>query len=118
MRKIIFAIPRKFKFVATGVLVFSIANSLILEGKIGLISVFVLIFYCLINIRYENAHKISFLISLALLALATLLYITDMEGFFNNPVKKLSEWAFLFILAAVLQLLVPFQRTKFIKRDD
>lgn len=106
MRQRFLRLPKRQRLFGSIFLVYSILNSLLLEEKIGLISLIFLAFYFLINLSQKASYKITFLMSLILLTFATVLYVLDVTYTLAVPIKKFSEWSYLFLLLGTMQLIV------------
>lgn len=107
MKEIFNKLKKKQKFSVIFISIYSIINSLFFSENIGYISIAVLVFYLIVNIRLANTFKLSFLLSLLLICLAVVMYIFDIGNTWSVSIKKLAEWTYLLLLVGVLQLTIP-----------
>lgn len=104
MKKYILLLPIRRKLSVIVFLMYAIIDALIIEENIGIVSVFVLGFFYLINYNDKRSYKIYFSISLILLVLAVILYVLDVTYILEIPISKLSEWSFVLLSLGAVQL--------------
>lgn len=104
-------LPLKQKILAIFVLLYSFFDSILSKNKIGLVALMILAFCFLTGYKQKNTYKVMFIVSFLLLTVAVVLYILDITSTMSIPIKKLSEWAYLFLFVGAVQLLI-FPRNK------
>lgn len=100
------SLTTKEKLMVLALLSYSLFDSLVITNRIGFLSLVVLIFLSAIGIRNKNWYGLQFLLSLMLVIVSVGFYLLNVEGEMDAPIKKLSEWAFLFMLSGALGLLI------------
>lgn len=104
--KIFYSLSLLKKIILMSLLIYTLGNSIFIDNQIGLISLLFLGLYYLYFTKEKNVHRISFLFVLILISIAILGYILDTSNMLYIPIRKLSEWAYLFMLVGALQLLI------------
>lgn len=112
MNRVIIKLRKWQKITILLLLTYSILSSLLFSEKIGLISIVILALYVIVNFRYPAINKATFIMSLLMLSLAVVLYVLDVTNAMYVPIRKLSEWAYLFLSAGVLQLIISIKFEK------
>lgn len=84
--------------------VYILTISIVSPTDIGLYQILILFCYFIICLHGKSS-KISFIISLAIISFATLLYLSDINNIYASRIKLLSDWAYLLLMVGALQLL-------------
>jgi hypothetical protein len=105
MEKTLKTLTFRLKLSAIFMLIYVFSNSFLLLGNIGLISITIVVLYFLINFRYKNFYSVLFICSFLLLMVAGIFNLFDVTDTLMIPIKKLSEWAYIFMLMGALRLI-------------
>lgn len=104
--KIITSIPLKNKVFCMALIVFAVFQTLILNESFSTNSLIVTLIYIALTFRNDSIHIASYVSALLLLFLASLMYITDFGFERYNIIRHLSDWVYVILITATLQVIL------------